>query len=129
MNSGIEIVGSSWRTRSSALEVERLSSALSIRSPPTTATRLPPATPPNMPVLDTSALAKAKAINPRKAKVSPRPILDLKKLRKKVSMAAKSVLSEMVSGHSATGRSAALYPCCDLAATGVEGFDPGAAVG
>ena len=53
----------------------------------------------------------------------------VEKLRKKVSMAAKSVLSEMVSGHSATGRSAALYPCCDLAATGVEGFDPGAAVG
>src|SRR6478735_7052563 len=68
------------------LPVLAVSSDASIRSSPTTATRSPPETPPNVPLLATSELAKAIAITSRNASVTPTPSFDLKKLRKHWSM-------------------------------------------
>src|SRR5690554_1778394 len=84
------IVGFCCRALSSALVVARERSDELIFSPPTTATRSPPATPPNVPVLATSELAKATAIRARKASVKTMPNFDWKKLRKDVIMAGRS---------------------------------------
>ena len=83
MNCSIDSVGSFACTWRSALSVDWRRSAVVISSSPTTATLLVPERPPKVPVVETSALAKASAIRTRKPIVSARPSFDWKKERKK----------------------------------------------
>jgi len=102
------------------LAVRENSEVLSFESP-TTATLSLPETPPNVPVPETSALAKARAIKPMKASTRASPIFELNILRKNPII--RRLNFQKRAGFPAELQFAvALYPACDLLATGAKRF-------